>query len=209
MALYELQKDSNYQINSLLTTLIEKQERISMHGVKKELLMDQANSLQMKLDLLYMPKWPSNEIYQGIMHKKMEAYRKEGIHQIAFADIFLEDIKAYRDEQMKKAGVKAVFPVWGRNTKSFALKFIEAGFKAIVTTVDSQKLPSSFAGREYNKSFLADLPKNIDPCGEKGEFHTFVIDGPGFKYPIQFEKSNIQLKDKSFYFCDLHLAKSQ
>lgn len=202
-ALYEMQKDPSFRIKGLLTTLSRVYDRISMHGVRRELLEMQVRETGQKLNMIFLPEKPDNETYQRLMHEKMQEYTAEGIKHIAFADLFVEDIKAYREEQMKKAGMQAVFPLWRRNTSKLALEFIDKGFKAIVSCVDTTQLHTSFAGRQYNKNFLDALPAGVDPCGENGEFHTFVYDGPLFKNSLKIKTGDMELRDQRFYFCDL------
>ena len=137
------------------------------------------------------------------MREKLERYRGEGITSVVFGDLYLEDVREYRERNLEKAGMQAVFPLWGRDTRELAQQFVSLGFKAILTCVDSSMLDGRFAGRAYNSSLLEELPSGIDHCGENGEFHTFVYDGPVFRDKIPCETGDIVLRDDRFYFCDL------
>ncbi len=203
MALYELQQSANYEICSLLTTLTRDYDRISMHGVRRALLEKQAESLGIPLEKVYIGKNATNEEYEKIMKDVMLKYKKMGISLVAFGDIFLEDVRRYRESNLAKIGMRGIFPLWNRSTGDLAYKFIELGFRAIVTMVDTQFLDGSFVGREYNEEFLNDLPSGVDPCGENGEFHSFVYDGPIFRSPVPFKIGATVLRENRFYFVDL------
>jgi uncharacterized protein (TIGR00290 family) len=203
MVLYEIENTKSQKICALLTTLTEDYDRISMHGVRRVLLEQQAASLGFPLEKIYIPKNSSNEIYEARMKEKLLVYKNKGITAVIFGDLFLEDVKKYREENLSKIGMHAVFPLWKNDTAKLAERFIDLGFKAIVTCIDSQTVGKEFAGREYNKPFLKDLPSKVDPCGENGEFHTFVYDGPIFRKPVNFKPGEITLRDNRFYFCDL------
>jgi uncharacterized protein (TIGR00290 family) len=137
------------------------------------------------------------------MKSALEKYRQQGVSSVAFGDIFLEDLRKYREDNLAKLGMKAIFPIWKRNTGDLARSFADSRFKAVVTCVDTQKLGQEFCGRSFDKAFLADLPASVDPCGENGEFHTFAFDGPIFQTKLGFEKGEIVLRDNRFCFCDL------
>jgi uncharacterized protein (TIGR00290 family) len=203
MALYELQKAGNYEICALLTTVTKDYDRISMHGVRRVLLEQQADSLGYRLDQVFISKSSSNEEYETKMREVLEKYLKAGISTVVFGDIFLEDLRKYREENLSKIGMKAVFPIWKRNTTELAHTFIDSGFKAVITCIDSQVLDKGFVGRRYDEQFLSELPSNLDPCGENGEFHSFVYDGPIFRESLLFEPGDVVLRDNRFYFCDL------
>jgi uncharacterized protein (TIGR00290 family) len=203
MALYELQKAGNYEISALLTTVTKDYDRISMHGVRRVLLEQQADSLGYLLDQVFISKSSSNEEYETKMREILEKYLKTGISTVVFGDIFLEDLRKYREENLSKIGMKAVFPIWKRNTTELAHTFIDSGFKAVITCIDSQVLDKGFVGRRYDEQFLSELPSNLDPCGENGEFHSFVYDGPIFRESLLFEPGDVVLRDNRFYFCDL------
>ena len=203
LALYELKKSEKYEITALLTTFSKEYDRSSMHGVRRVLLEKQAKSLGLAQEEVFISKSSSNDEYEREMRKVLLKYKTRGIESVAFGDIFLEDLKKYRETNLSKIGMRAVFPVWKQDTKELAYRFIDSGFKAIVTCVDTKFLPANFAGRNFDKSFLADLGPKVDPSGENGEFHTFVYDGPIFREPVLFDKGEIVLRDNRFYYCNL------
>ena len=203
MALYELQKQHDYEIVALLTTVTEDYDRISMHGVRRTLLEKQAESMGLQLEKVYITKNASNQEYEMKMKDALIKYKTRGVTVVAFGDIFLEDVRRYREANLSKIRMEAIFPIWGRDTTELARKFIELGFKAIVTCVDSKFLDKKLVGRIYDDRFLCELPPSVDPCGENGEFHTFVFDGPIFRKRVEFKVGEIVLRDGRFYFCDL------
>jgi len=203
LALYELTSLEGTEITALLTTITEGQDRISMHGVRQELLMMQAKALGYPLEEVRIPPHCSNEVYEQRLQQALEKYQRAGVTQAAFGDLFLAEVRAYREQHLKRAGMRAVFPLWGRNTGEVARQFVELGFRAVVVCVDTEALDCAFASREYDESFLKDLPRTVDPCGENGEFHTFVYAGPGFRKPIQFERGEKIMRENRFYYCDL------
>ena len=200
---FELKQDAKYDISGLMTTVTEGYERISMHGVRIALLEQQAEAMDMPLEKVYIPIGSSNESYETVMKNCLSAHKAQGVSAVAFGDLFLEDLKNYREKRLAEAGMKAVFPLWKRDTKELAHSFVRLGFMAIVTCVDSQALNGSFAGRLYDEQFLEDLPASVDPCGENGEFHTFVHEGPIFKRPVLFERGGVVVRDNRFYFCEI------
>ncbi len=203
MSLYELQKNSSHEISSLLTTVTEGYDRISMHGVRRALLEQQARSLGLSLEKIYITKDASNDEYEAKMRAKLMEHQSRGVSSVAFGDIFLEDLRKYREENLSKIGMEGIFPIWKRDTTELANTFMDLGFKAVITCIDSKVLDKAFVGRPYDKQFLADLPSNVDPCGENGEFHSFVYDGPMFREEIAFTIGEVVLRDSRFYFCDL------
>ncbi len=202
MALYELKKTGKYEI-VLLTTVTEQYDRISMHGVRTALLEKQAESLGCRLEKVYITPECSNEEYEKKMDDTMDRYKAMGVTKVAFGDLFLQDIREYREKNLQKSGMEAIFPVWGRDTGKLAVSFVDLGFKAILTCVDTKVLDGDFAGRYYDRGLLADLPASIDPCGENGEFHSFVFDGPIFSKKIDFTIGEKTLRDERFCCCDL------
>ena len=202
MALYEIQRSQQYEILSLLTTVTEDYDRVSMHGVRSILLKQQAQSLGLPLEKILIPKNASNEEYESKMEITLTKFRQDGVSSVVFGDIFLEDIRKYREENLSKIGMTGLFPLWKRGSADLAQTFIDLGFKAIVTCVDSKLLDKAFIGRLIDKRFLAELPANVDPNGENGEFHSFVFEGPIFKERIPYIIGEAVLRD-SFYFCDL------
>lgn len=215
LCLYHALRDERFDIQYLLTTINGKHKRISMHGVSEDLLNDQAESIGLPLRKLHLPETPTISEYEIIVTKELEEAKSHDITISIFGDIFLEDLRIYREKQLAKKGFTAMFPLWKRDTMDIAKEFIELGFKAIIVSVDSRYLDQSFAGRKYDQSFIDDLPDNVDPCGENGEFHSFVFDGPIFNYPVKCKKGEIVYKEyKShskdnpeenigFWYCDL------
>ncbi len=203
LALYELTRGGDAEIAALLTTVTEGYDRISMHGVRRTLLAAQAAALGYPLEEVPIPPQCSNEVYEQRMGQALEKYRRAGVLDAAFGDLFLADVRAYREERLGRIGMRPVFPLWGRDTGELTRQFIRLGFRAIVVCVDTQALDQAAAGREYDESFLDDLPPGVDPCGENGEFHTFVYDGPLFRNPIQVERGENVLREQRFYYCDL------
>lgn len=203
-ALHEFRKADGFEVVLLLTTFSEEYDRVSMHGVRKALIEKQAASLDLPLEEVSVPKDFSNEEYEKRMGEVLLRQKKQGVSAVVFGDIFLEDLRKYREEKLEKIGMKALFPIWKRkDTSSMAREFIKTGFKAIVVCIDSKVLSRSFAGREFDDGFLAELPSAVDPCGENGEFHSFTYAGPIFGKNIQFEKGSIVRRENRFYYCDL------
>ncbi len=203
LALHELRQANNCEIVCLLTTVTQGYDRISMHGVRNELLERQAKSLGLPLRKIEISQGASNEEYQTKMGCELEAFKAQGVTKVAFGDIFLEDLRDYRVEKLKQVGLEAIFPIWKRDTKELAKSFIDNGFKTVITCIDSQLLERKFAGMDFDDEFLSELPEKIDPCGENGEFHSFAYDGPIFSNPINFKKGEVQLRAERFYYCDL------
>jgi uncharacterized protein (TIGR00290 family) len=202
MALAELLRDYPGRLDGLLTTITRDYDRISMHGVRRALLEAQAESLGLPLYEVVIPKGASNQDYEASLATILTESIKRGVTTMAFGDLFLEDIRAYREKLMARLGLKTLYPVWGRDTAALIRRFIADGYRTIVVCVDPAKLDQSFAGRVIDDNFLADLPPHVDPCGENGEFHTFAFDGPLFNKPIAFTVGERVLRD-GFWFCDL------
>ena len=203
MALFELQKLQKFEVVALLTTVTQDYERISMHGVRRVLLEQQAASLGIPLEIVFISKNCSNQDYESKMQAVLEKYKLQGVTSVVFGDIFLEDLKKYREENLAKLNLKGIFPLWKKDTLELAQAFQSMGFKAIVTCIDSFVLGKEFAGMYFNKTFIEKLPLEIDPCGENGEFHSFAFAGPIFKKEISFTVGETVLRDNRFYFCDL------
>ena len=202
LALRKVLETDTYQI-TLLTTITEGYQRASMHGVREQLIRNQADSLGLPLDVVSIPQQCSDEEYRQRMESAMRRHHARGCRSVVFGDIFLQDIRRYREEHLAKVGMKPVFPIWQADSRDLSRTFIETGFQAVITCVDTQALPSSFTGRLYDRSFIADLPAEADPCGENGEFHSFVFDGPIFSKPVRFRRGEVVLRDGRFSFCDL------
>lgn len=191
LALYKILQSNEYEICSLLTSVNSHYNRISMHGVRAELLEEQAKSIGLPLHKMEIPEMPSMEIYEDIMKATLDKFRSEGVTHSVFGDIFLEDLRKYREDKLTTIGFTGVFPLWKIDTTALIQEFIALGFKTIVTCVNEKYLDHSFVGRVIDQDFINDLPSNVDVCGENGEFHTFTFDGPIFSKPIQFEKGEI------------------
>jgi uncharacterized protein (TIGR00290 family) len=201
-ALHELRKSGDYRVAALLTTVTRDYDLISMHGVRRTLLERQAASLGLPLRQVLISKDASNEEYEERMGEAFAQYREQGINTVVFGDLFLEDIRAYRDQFLARHGMRGLYPVWHRDTREFIREFIGSGFKAVVTCVNPQVLDRAFAGRMIDEEFLSSLPAHVDPCGENGEFHSFVFAGPNFLEEIKFRRGEVVERD-GFYFCDL------
>ena len=189
-------------MTALLTTITEGYERVSMHGVRRELLRRQAAAACVPLVEVTIPPDCVNTVYEERMAEVFSVPPLDGIGAMASGDLFLEDVRAYREERLAAAGKDALFPLWGRDTHTLAREFVEAGFEAIVCCLDPRKLDPSFAGRSFNAALLADLPDGVDPCGERGEFHTFVHTGPVLTEPVAVNVGEVVERD-GFVFCDL------
>lgn len=213
--LHLLRQATDVKIHYLLTTLSREHRRISMHGVREELLLRQAQAMGIPLRTLYLPENTTLDSYQDLMAGQLSAFLAEDIRYAAFGDIFLEDLKKYREEQIGRAGMQCIFPLWKKDTSALLQDFWAAGFKAIITCVNARLLDWRFAGRLLDEKCIRDLPEGVDPCGENGEYHTFVFDGPLFKKPVSFSKGKIVERtyqgstsddkqwDNRFFFCDL------
>lgn len=185
LALHELLQDPTRSIHYLLTTVNEKYNRVSMHGVRESLLIAQAESIGIPLYQVRLPESPDMAVYEACMSTHMAIMKEEGLTFAAFGDIFLEDLRKYREDKLNEIGMNAVFPLWKRDTTALIRTFIDLGYKTIV--VCAQEGLEDFCGRVIDESFLNDLPAEVDPCGENGEFHTFVFDGPVFSHPVLFQ----------------------
>ncbi len=203
LALYELRRAGKYEVAALLTTVTEEYDRVSMHGVRRLLLERQAASVGLPLTQVRIPRNCSNEEYASRMASTCEELKGIGLHTAASGDIFLEDVRRYREGQLAEAGMRGVFPLWGRESAQLARTFVAAGFAAVTVCVDAQALDKEWAGRAFDARFLADLPRGVDPCGENGEFHTFVSNGPIFTERIAWVRGEVVLRDDRFYYCDL------
>ncbi|RXR19359.1 diphthine--ammonia ligase [Flavobacterium amnicola] len=224
LALYKILQDPSIEITALLTSVSQQYQRISMHGVRTELLEAQAKSLGLPLHKMEIPEMPTMEMYEQIMQHTLQDFKEKGVTHSVFGDIFLEDLRQYRENKLAVMGFKGLFPLWKRDTKELIQEFLDLGFKTIVTCVNERHLDKSFVGRIIDAQFMADLPEGVDVCGENGEFHTFTFDGPLFSKPIEFEKGEIVYRkyerpkektsntacdtddtafDYGFWYCDL------
>jgi uncharacterized protein (TIGR00290 family) len=195
-------REEQIEPEALITTVTDEYERISMHGVRRELLARQADAVGIPLVEVRIPPACVNEVYEARMADAFASPPLSGVEAVAFGDLFLEDIREYRETRLTAAGRRGLFPLWGRDTGVLAHEFVAAGFEAIVVCVDPRALDGSFAGRTYGEQLLADLPADVDPCGENGEFHTFVHAGPIFTEPVACEPGEIVERD-GFVFCDV------
>jgi len=222
LCLYKALQSRQYDIRYLLTSVNAAHNRISMHGVKRELLEAQANALAIPLQTIELPEQPGMTEYEQNMLQKVNELKTQGCTHAIFGDIFLEDLKVYRENKLKEVGIKCAFPLWKIDTTELLKEFLALGFKTIIVCVNEKYLDKSFCGRIIDESFLTDLPGNVDPCGENGEFHTYCFDGPIYKEAIAFTKGEIVYRkyeapkniddnchtdstanEYGFYFCDL------
>lgn len=201
-ALQVLNQQNDLEIVGLFSTVNKEFGRVAMHAVRIELLQQQAASLRLPIQLIPIPYPCSNSQYESIMNKFIEKTKADGIECFAFGDLYLEDVRKYREDSLSGTGITPVFPLWGKNTKSLSREMIDGGLKAKISCIDPKQLSPDFAGHEYDKSFLERIPDNIDPCGEKGEFHTFAYDGPMFNYKINISTGETISRD-GFVFTDL------
>ncbi len=201
-ALAEVRRSGVCIVVGLLTTVTEAFGRVSMHGVREELLEGQAASLGLPLTKVRIPYPCPNGTYERAMGRCMEAVRQAGVTQVVFGDLFLEEVRAYREEHLRSIGMEAVFPLWGRSTRGLAEEMIRSGVRARICCLDPKLLPRAFAGRELDAELLRALPSRVDPCGERGEFHTFVTDAPGFRTPVRVVVGDVLERD-GFVYRDL------
>jgi uncharacterized protein (TIGR00290 family) len=203
-SLHVLRQQQKFEVVGLMTTVNEVYQRVAMHAVRVELLEAQAAAVDVPLWMIPIPSPCSNSDYESAMGAAITRARREGIDGIAFGDLFLEDIRRYREERLRETGLSPIFPIWGISTQELARKMIGAGLRARLTCVDPKQISASFVGREFDASLLAELPPGIDPCGERGEFHTFAYDGPMFREPVRIQLGESVERD-GFVFADLAL----
>ncbi|MCS7028255.1 MAG: diphthine--ammonia ligase [Bacteroidia bacterium] len=210
LALYYLLQDKRYSVEYLLTSINTDYNRVSMHGIRVELLRKQLNCIDIPYGFISLSQNATNAEYEARMRQRIMELKFNGFEYAAFGDIFLEDIRKYRESQLNPLNIKAIFPLWQKNTTYLIEQFIELGFKAIVVCINTSVMDTSFLGRIIDKSFIKDLPANVDPCGENGEFHTFCFDGPIFKRPVSFSIGEFVFREyknsvssTGFWFCDL------
>ncbi len=204
-ALYEVQRDQLFNVKALLTTVTAGFDRVSMHSTRKALLQAQSQALGIPLEIIEIPQACTNEIYEDKFRQANVRAKADGVKHILFGDLYLEDIRLYREEALRPSGLSPQFPLWQRNTKALAEEMVNAGLQAYITCIDLRKLDRSMVGRRFDKDFLDELPQDVDPCGENGEFHSFVAYAPNFKFPIAV-KRGITREDGDFLFCDFTLA---
>lgn len=213
-ALGEILKNQEYVISFLMTSIAKENRRVSMHGIHESLMLEQAKSIGLPITFLELPELPDMETYEKHLTKLMQEAQLNGIEYSIFGDIFLEDLRTYRENQLQKIGFSAVFPLWKKDTKSLILDFIQQGYKTMISAVDASKLSKDFVGEIITQELIKELPENVDPCGENGEFHSFVIDAPYFKFPLEVRKEEAILKrydvkdsniSSEFWFCPISL----
>jgi len=197
-----LRQRSDITLGGLLTTINEPARRVAMHAVRVDLLRAQAEALALPLWLAPIPSPCPNEIYEAVMRGVVSRAIADGFTHMAFADLYLQDIRRYREEKLAGTGLTPLFPLWGRPTRALAEEMIAVGQQAVLTCVDPRALPRAFAGRAFDAALLRDLPAEVDPCGERGEFHSFAWDGPAFRHPVPVRVGEVVDRD-GFVFADL------
>ena len=202
VALWRLQQDAKFEVTGLLTTLTAGYDRISMQGVRRVLLEAQAETLGLKVYHVWVPPHCSNQVYEAEMSRAVETLQGDGVEAVAFGDLFLEDVRAYREKMLAPTGLQPLFPIWGEDTNDLSRWVIGNGFQATLSCVDPRALSPDFVGRAYDEALLAELPPEVDPCGENGEFHTFVHGAPNFRQPILITVGERVQRD-GFFFADL------
>ena len=200
--LHKLQQNPKIDLVGLFCTVNKVFDRIAMHGVRIELLQKQAKSIGLPLEIIEIPHPCNNVEYEKIMNQFVEKAKSHNIDYFAFGDLFLEDVRKYREEKLKGSGIQPIFPIWGIPTDTLSREMIRGGLRTVITCINPKQMQTEFVGREFDESFLDSLPKTVDPCGENGEFHSFVFDGPMFKEPIEILVGDIVHRD-DFVFADV------
>ncbi|HEX7942961.1 MAG TPA: hypothetical protein VF488_14205 [Gemmatimonadaceae bacterium] len=205
LALAALRRDARYEVVALLTAVTREYDRISIHGARRSLLDAQAAALRLPVQEITLSPQSTNDAYEVAFCSALESARRRypDVQHVAFGDLFLEDVRSYRERLLRRAGVEPLFPLWGMDTTLLARQFVRDGFVAHLVCVDTQQLDASFAGRRFDDALLADLPASVDPCGERGEFHTFVSAGPIFSTPLSVTRGTTVLRDERFAYSDL------
>lgn len=201
-ALHVARHQSNVAIVGLLTTVTDMYSRISMHGVREELLHAQAAAVRLPLHVVRIPVPCPNDVYEARMQEALSLARREGVTHVVFGDLYLEDIRAYREHQLARIGMTGVFPLWRRDTTALAREMVAGGLRAYLVCIDPRRVPARFAGRAFDQSLLNELPSSVDPCGENGEYHTFAWNGPMFSHPIEVSRGDA-VEREGFVFTDL------
>ncbi len=202
MALAKALADESLQVVGLLTTVSLPYDRVTMHGVRRSLVQRQAERIGLPLHIVWLPPNPTNEVYDNIMGEAMLKLKAQGVEGVIFGDIFLNDVRTYRETRLAEIGMVAVFPIWGEASGNLVRNFLTNGYTAVVTCVDTKVLPAEFCGRWMDEDFFASLPEGVDPCGERGEFHSFVTNAPFFSAPINVRIGRrVQMGD--FAYCDV------
>lgn len=213
LAFYYLQQEKKFRVQSLLTTLSAQYNRVSMHGIREELLELQAAQMNIPLQKIYLPENADMETYNGLMQQAVTTIQQQGTYHLAFGDLFLEDLRLYREKQLATAGMTAVFPLWKKDTAAMVQELEDTGIEALLVCVNDRYLDKSFLGRRVNRELLRDLPPGVDPCGENGEYHSLVLDAPFFREKLkvktgeiiyqQYESREEDKWDSGFYFLDV------
>jgi len=205
LALAALHEQPAYDVVALLTTVTSGYDRISVHGVRRSLLAAQQRSIGLPVHEIVIEPQSSNDAYDAAVEHALADVRRRypGVQRIAYGDLFLEDVRRYREERLTPLGFEGLFPLWGRPTNALAREFIERGFEARLVCVDTTQLDAGFSGRAFDAALLRDLPAAVDPCGERGEFHTFVSAGPSFAASVAYDVGDVVLRDGRFAYCDL------
>lgn len=203
MALWALRNDPRYEVVALLTTLTDEYRRIVMQGIREEVLDLQATAIGLPLHKVWLSGLPSNDEYETKINAALQSLQDEGVHHVAHGDLFLEDVREYRERNLAGIGMQGVYPLWKKPTDEMARWFIRQGFHARLSCVDGQQLDARFAGRDFDTALLADLPDGVDPCGENGEFHTCVTAGPIFRQPLELVTGKRVTKLDRFHYCDM------
>lgn len=221
LALYYLKQNPEFEVSHLLTTINAHFNRVSMHGLRRELMEAQIKSIGIPFSTVELPEEPTMEEYEVLMNQALQPLKANGLHHTGFGDIFLEDLRKYREDKLAESGITTHFPLWKKDTKAILKEFLSLGFKSVVICAKSELLDESFVGRVIDEDFINDLPDNVDPCGENGEFHTFCFDGPIFSKPVEFEIGETVFKayknpencggsedeppkpEMGFWYCDL------
>jgi len=207
LALHALQSDERWDVVGLLTTIVEPAGVVSMHRVPLEVIRAQAAAAGLPLAVATIPEAASNLQYEASLRSALGPLIESDVRTVAFGDLFLDDIRAYRERVCNQLGMNCLFPVWGRDTARLAEEFIAGGFRAWTCCVDAERLPERFCGREFDADFLSELPPGVDPCGENGEFHTVVTEGPCFTRPVRLEAGNVVQRGR-FWYCEFTLCPS-
>jgi len=201
-ALHQLQQDPEIDLVGLFCTVNQEFDRVAMHGVRVELLQEQAKSIGLPLQIIEIPNPCSNSDYEKVMGEFTKKALQENIDCFAFGDLFLEDVRQYRVDKLKDSGIEPIFPIWGIPTDELSERMLANGLKTVITCINPKQIPESFIGKEFDNQFLNDLPDSVDPCGENGEFHSFAFDGPMFNSKIEIQLGDIVHRD-GFVFVDL------
>ncbi|HVO32571.1 MAG TPA: ATP-binding protein [Elusimicrobiota bacterium] len=201
LALHEVRASGSFDVISALTTVTQEYDRVCMHGVRRSLLRRQCDELSLPLAEIVMPPQPTNAHYEEGVGRALDKFRARGVSQVVFGDIFLEDLRAYRDRQLAGLGFSGIYPLWRQPSEALVRRFLALGYRTVLACVDTRAMPADFAGRELDESLLSALPPGVDPCGENGEFHTFVWSGPLFRHPIRLVRGD-RVQRAQFMYCD-------